>query len=418
MFPFQHRASTDDLQLHDDGKGDIESDGIASSSEERVSLTTQLSEALPSTHYGSLNDDDDASTPLRSIRFQVVVWYIGPIDVVLGKVDVRFRVTVFWNAPQSDDDQVGYGLRNGNNAKVWTMHGRQRAYRRELTEVMDGSRIVYVPPVSILNAIDFEVLGDPAEVCLLNEKTNLMRWSCLYKATLSQGTMHVGSFPHDVHEIVFRFGILKHRQSKKRWDKDEWKLALATEEDTQDSIETPHGLIVDQVNVPGFSHAEEGLEFAFVPLDIGRYGGKKGSKCTQDQCLKVTLRVSRDSSYYDRNIITMLAALNVVAVSTLALDPNKFGARGEIILATAFVEIGIRMTVDSHLPDVGYQIKIQVVLNNLFLGLLFLVLESSIVYVMYNSEQYVQHTGWMDRAAAVTELAHTAAILLWYYYHR
>jgi hypothetical protein len=366
----------------------------------------------------------------QTIRFQVVVWYVGPVDVVLGKVEMKFRVTIFWNTPSSvsrtgNDDSadmdpppppehgniVGYyGLDNPWHKKVWIMHGRQRAFEQNLSSSMDqGSRLVYVPPVSILNAVDLDIVGDP-EVCLIHETEQLMKWSCLYKASLLQDNLQVSNFPHDEHYLIMRFGILKHRQPNKRWDRTRWKLALATLSDTTDTIRTPHGLIVDHVKVPGFSHMG-GLEFEFVPL---RYGiSTNGAKESEDHCLQVKLHVQRDSSYYDCNIIPLLAMLNVVAMSTLALDAPHFGSRGQMILATSFVEIGIRMTVDSRLPLVGYQIKIQVVLNNFFYGLVFLGLESSLVYIMH--ETYNQDTAWIDKLAVMLELLHLVTALIYYY---
>jgi hypothetical protein len=265
-----------------------------------------------------------------------------------------------------------------------------------------------VPPVSILNAVDFEVVGDP-EVCHLDEKTRLMKWSCLYKASLQQENLNVASFPHDEHDLILRLGILKHRQVGKRWDGTKWKLALATAEDTKDTISVPHGLVVAHVQVPGFSYTKEDLDFDFVSLD---FGGKE----TLGECLQVKLRVQRHSSYYDRNIIPLLAALNVVAVSTLTLEPTKFGARGEIITAIAFVEIGIRMTIDSRLPIVGYQIKMQTILNHFFFGLLFLVLESSLSYIcafQFGCNDYF--TGRLDMGACCLELLHLAIVLKLYY---
>ncbi|KAI2494729.1 hypothetical protein MHU86_19817 [Fragilaria crotonensis] len=371
----------------------------------RLIPESQLPDADSSTNYASTQDP-----AIHKIRFQVVVWYVGPVDVVLGKVEMKFRVTIFWNTPTnfSRSDPVGYGLDNPWHKKVWAMHGRQRAFERNLSRIMDqGSRLVYVPPVSILNAVDLETVGD-AEVCLIDEKIQLMKWTCLYKASLLQDDLQVPNFPHDEHDLVMRFGILKHRQPNKRWDRRKWKLALATVEDTLDTIHTPHGLIVDHVKVPGFSYTG-GLKFEFVPL---RYG-MQGKDAAEDQCLQVKLRVHRDSSYYNCNIIPLLAMLNVVALSTMALDAEHFGSRGEMILATSFVEIGIRMTVDSRLPLVGYQIKIQVVLNHFFYGLVFLGLESSLVYVLH--EKYGVDTSWIDRGAVMLELLHLLIALVYYY---
>jgi hypothetical protein len=375
-----------------------------------ISIPLRRDSSFCSVRSNMSYDTFHTSTAIRRIRFQVVVWYIGAPDEVHGRVEMKFRVTIFWNAPEDkDDDEVGYGMNNPYHKRVWKMHGRQRAYETSLSEVGDGDRIVYVPPVSILNAVDFELLGD-AEVCRLNAAENLMKWSALYRASLLQDNMNVGEFPHDEHDLVLRFGILKHRQRRKRWDKRMWKLDLATREDTEDTIENPHGTIVDHVKVPGFNHGDRTLEFEFLPLQFGA----ERDPMARDECLQVKLRVRRESSYFDRNIIPLLACLNTVAVSTLALQAREFGARGEMILATSFVEIGIRMTVDSRLPVVGYQIKMQFVLNNFFFGLMFLVLESSLVYLLQDAG-YIHSAIFYDRLAAITEVIHMIATLYVYY---
>jgi hypothetical protein len=362
--------------------------------------------------FGSLNTVLPEES-MRSIRFQVVIWHIGPVDAVLGKVDMRFRVTVFWNRPEeeSDDQKVGYGMHNPHNHKVWAMHGRQRAYERPLKHVPEGSRIVYVPPVSILNAVDFEILGEP-EVCLVSESKKLMKWSCLYKASLAQEHLHVANFPHDAHDLILRLGVLRHRQPRKRFDRRRWKIALASAEDTQDTIRIPHGLVVDHVRVPGFTHEKSKLQFEVVPIEFG----SETEEMQPDQCLQVKLRVSRESSYFDRNIIPLLAALNVVAISTIALSAERFGSRGEMQLAISFVEMGVRMTLDSRLPIVGYQIKMQQVLNNFFYGLLFLTLESSANYLLYYSGS--TYTKTVDQITAVLSLLHLTLILCYYRMHR
>ena len=195
-----------------------------------------------------------------------------------------------------------------------------------------------------------------------------------------------------------------------RWDKNKWKLDLATRADTQDTIHTPEGTIVDHVKVPGFSLHDEGLQFKFLPLGFGSNSNRNVS----DQCLEVRLRVDRESSYYDRNIIPLLASLNTVAVCLLALVPDKFGYRGECILAIAFVEIGIRLTVDSRLPVVGYQIKMQWVLNNFFFGLLFLVAESSVAY-LFHMHGHDDYASIVDRFAAIFELSHMVIVVLVYF---
>ena len=145
------------------------------------------------------NDEYGSVTPTKPhspVRFQVVIWYIGPIDVVLGLVKMKFRVTIFWNAPTKQEHDAmgtqGYGTYDAKNKRVWTMHGRQRAYQRELTEMLDIN-LLYVPPISILNAVDFTVMGEP-EICLVDEPNKTYKWTCMYMASLIQEHMRVDTY--------------------------------------------------------------------------------------------------------------------------------------------------------------------------------------------------------------------------------
>ena len=377
---------------------------------------TFADEAVPlkerSHNYGS-------SISQKSVRFQVVVWYVGPIDVVLGLVTMKFRVTIFWNAPTDKEHQAmsttGYGNYDASNTKVWTMQGRQRAYQKALNEILPGSNLVYVPPVSILNAVDLDVVGEP-EVCLVNEQKKVMKWTCMYKASLIQEHMQVMNFPHDEHCIVLRLGILKHRQPGRRWDRNRWRVSLATEEDSQGTIEVSYGLIVDHVKIPEFGFDKRGndLVFEVVPL---MYGPNSEDADEPDECLQIGLHVRRDSGYYDNNIVPLLAMLNIVGVSTLTLDPSEFGSRGEIILAIAFVSIGIRLTVDSKLPNVGYQIKMQRILNRFFYTLLFLHLESSLVYYLCERQGWNPFvTNMINTLTMMFATLYTAFLLCEYYF--
>ena len=147
------------------------------------------------------NDNTDDDLLSRPIRCQVVVWYVGPINVVLGTFPMKFRLTVFWSAPTDEEHAqmatTGYGTYDASNKRVWKMEGRQRAYQKELDEIMPGSNLVYVPPISILNAVDFSLVGEP-EVCLVDEAERRMKWTCMYKASLIQEHMRVTRY------VVFR----------------------------------------------------------------------------------------------------------------------------------------------------------------------------------------------------------------------
>lgn len=105
-------------------------------------------------------------------------------------------------------------------------------------------------------------------------------------------------------------------------------------------------------------------------------------------------------------------------MSTIVLDPSEFGSRGEIILAIAFVSIGIRLTVDSKLPQVGYQIKMQRILNRFFYTLLFLHLESSLVYYLCEETKnwHPVVTDMINYFTMIFATTYTVVLLVDYYY--
>jgi len=403
--------------------------------------------------------------PKESIRFQVVVWDVGPVDVALGRVPMTFRVTMFWedvqheelSVPQVDDAGGQRETQDTNELHTeWTMSGRRKAYER-IVQDDNILHVVDVPPISLLNVVTFDVIGHP-EICVLRQQERvltkhnsntggptssssshndantttssirqtrrLMRWTCLYQATLMQQGMRLDEFPHDEHVLQLKIGVLVHRRPGGRWDKTKYQLALATEDDSQYSTRIPHGLIVDHARVPNFTYdPDEGLDFQFVPLSLfGQLPIGNSAQEEQEQpdhCLEVRLRVKRDSGYYDKNIMPLIGLLNVVAVSIpLSLECVYFFQRGLMLLNITFVQIGIRMNVDKHLPSVGYQIKMQRIMNHFFFSLLLLVLESSLVYIL--NDQYgwpYQATHLIDKLAASVSFGHIVFTWVYYYTH-
>eukprot|EP00522_Entomoneis_paludosa_P008998 CAMPEP_0172455744 /NCGR_PEP_ID=MMETSP1065-20121228/12219_1 /TAXON_ID=265537 /ORGANISM="Amphiprora paludosa, Strain CCMP125" /LENGTH=460 /DNA_ID=CAMNT_0013208215 /DNA_START=133 /DNA_END=1512 /DNA_ORIENTATION=+ len=341
----------------------------------------------------------------RTIRCQVVVWYVGHVDVVQSHVMMRFRVTLFWN----DDcpEKNSSGALGRIPSTIWTMRGRMSACQEQVSNDR-VKKTVDVPPISIINAVQFETIGSP-EIEMLSEESKLMRWTCMYSATLFQGdNMRVESFPHDEHQLVLKLGILAHRRSGQRWDKRKWTLALATEKDSRGSTRVPHGLLVDHVSIPDFK-CQGDLKFEFVPMPLGQ---------STDQCLQVKLGVKRESRHYDRNIMPLLALLNIVAISCLVRNFASATASTETMLSIAFVEIGIRLTVDNRLPSVGYQIKIQSVLNQCFFMLCFLVFETNFVFWLVKKRGWtVATTDWIDFYVALLALAYTGHIWAFYYWN-
>ena len=351
----------------------------------------------------------------NTIRFQVVIWNIGKLDVVSGSVPMTFRVSLFWNDTTVEDEVVSEdGSVSVNLVNVWKMHGRHKAFQQELRDV--PIKAIEVPPLAILNVATFETIGAP-EVDMLRQSSRLMRWTCMYCATVLQENLRVDEFPHDHHDINLKLAILSQRGKGKQWDRRIWKLALATADDTQQSTRIQHGLIVGQARLPGFDfNKERGLEFQFCELNHGAFGNSEDFESSHDVHLKISLNVLRESGYYDNNFVPLLALLNVVAVSVLTFDDTEFFYRGLITLNIAFVEMGIRMTTDAHLPSVGYEIRLQRILNEFFVVLMMLVLEAMFVYVLrtyYNvSADFTLTVDWIT---AILALLHNIVTVTRYY---
>lgn len=350
----------------------------------------------------------------KTIRFQVLVWNIGKLDVVSGSVPMTFRVSLFWNDNSRDiDENMSEDGSSINSLHVWRMNGRQKAFQQEMKEL--PTKAIEVPPLSILNVSTFETIGSP-EIDMLSEPTKLMRWTCMYRATVIQDNLRVDDFPHDDHHIELKLGILSNRGKGRQWDRRIWKLALATNEDTLNSTRIPHGLIIDQARLPGFIYNKErGLDFQFRKLDHGIFDQYRPGD-SRDDYLKVSLNVLRTSGYYDKNITPLLAMLNIVAVSVLTFEDTQFFHRGLITLNIAYVEMNIRMTADSHLPSVGYQIRLQSVLNEFFIVLMVLVLEAMGVYVLRTYYDYSPHFTWnVDWITGILAVSHTIYTVDSYY---
>ena len=321
---------------------------------------------------------------------------------------------------------------NDKDDSFWVMDGRRKAVRKTRSTGFNGTAAaagsqqpsnnntideqdtVDVPPISIINAETFETVGQ-ADVALLRKKSRLMRFSCMYRAKLMQESMNVAQFPHDSHDLVLKLGILSQRQPGGRWDRRKWKLGLANESDTQGSVRIPFGVLVDHVAVPGFRISDRGLEFELAPIEFGHSAASTwsnnssnnnnrnlNSRHDQEFCVKTKIRVKRNSAYYDRNIMPLLDILNLVSISILvSLDATNFFQRGLLCLNIAFVEVGLRTSLDARLPTVGYEIKMQKLLNSFFFSILYIVLESAAMKVLIENHHWpVERTRFIDRVVA------------------
>jgi hypothetical protein len=110
--------------------------------------------------------------PTFANRFKLSIRHIGEINVAESKVDMKFRVTLFWNDRTSITLPT---LPAGNRNPT--------IERRRYTRFAATDTVVHVPQVKILNTSKLDIV-DPAEVALLNEDEKLLRWTCEYVATV------------------------------------------------------------------------------------------------------------------------------------------------------------------------------------------------------------------------------------------
>jgi len=307
----------------------------------------------------------------NTIRFQVVVWSIDSPDVARSRVSMKFRATLFWNlqkgvfprknsvcgaetlriksnsfhefkplqnkkdsftesAESDETNSIGEASSFSNKSTMGTfeMDGRGRAKHKAMT-ISNHTQYIDVPPLSIINAESFSVVGAPDVTCL-RESDGLMRWTCMYKATLRQNHMMVTDFPHDRHSLCIQLGILKDRHQGATWDRRKWKLGLATFDDSRGSTRVPHGVVVDNVRIPEFTIEDGGASFEFAPVP---YGPSTNVGHTTEECLEVKVNVYQESGYYDKNIVPVLIIITVCAMCIVGCqDARQFFERGLLLL--------------------------------------------------------------------------------------
>jgi len=234
----------------------------------------------------------------------------------------------------------------------------------------------------------------------------------MYRVILFQADhMTVEQFPHDKHNLKLKIGVLAHRGPGARWDRNVYRLGLATDTDSQGSTKVSYGLVVKHVTIPDFYYNAGDLSFTFLPLEHGAAAWK-----SMDEYLEVQLPVYRVSGHYDRSIMPILVLLNVVAITCIPRNFSSATASTETLLSIAFVQVGIRLTIDSRLPSVGYPIKMQKVLNRGFWLLCALALESNVVFLLVIKFGWeIAVTDQIDLVVAALALLYTGYIVILYY---
>jgi hypothetical protein len=298
-------------------------------------------------------------------RFKLTIKHIGAINAVESQVEMRFRVTLFWNDRTPSSKFPGLLLFLPNERRILQMEGRRKAR-------LDDDQLD-VPQVKILNMCWPEILHPP-EVNLLNEEgTRLLRWTCEFRATLQQD-IDAKLFPYDEFDLCIDLGISVYKEVGTAWDdKDGVVVGKATTDDNDKKGTSPYGAVEINVKIPGFLKKDLLMSIEEVD-DSGRVIGGHFMRCR--------VPVRRQHAYFNQNILLPLFPLHICAILALVLPIEDFGGRSSVLLAVAFLEIGLRLSLDSRLPEVAASILIQKMVNVLFYTLLILTAESGVLYFL------------------------------------
>jgi hypothetical protein len=188
-------------------------------------------------------------------------------------------------------------------------------------------------------------------------------------------------FPYDEFDLFIDLGISVYKKVGMAWDVASGcergqdipdVVGPATVDDNEKPIaeEFACGAVEDIVIIPGFLHKK--LVMSTKENFSGKVIGWKLMHCT--------IQVRRQHAYVTHNILWPLFPLHICAILALVLPIEEFGHRSTILFAVAFLEIGLRLSLDNRLPEVAGSILIQRMVNALFYTLLILAMESGILY--------------------------------------
>ena len=147
------------------------------------------------------------------VRLKLVLWDLSEVSLVTGTFGAKFRITLFWS-PKSDLSKVP--IKN-SRSDVWKASRDEASLT--ITDEATGEVLRIdeeIPPISLLNAKVFSVEGK-AEVHAIQPPAGgpyLMRWTCMYTATLTQSNLFLSqdsrglvSFPFDSHDVEIQLGV-------------------------------------------------------------------------------------------------------------------------------------------------------------------------------------------------------------------
>jgi len=328
-------------------------------------------------------DNDAAPTdqipPTDQIRFKLNIRQVGHVDEVQKMIcDVQFRLTVFWNDNNADNDEFWKDRENeriefvDNHFKLPDLPFKMDGRRKAVLKQEGGPDVtIYVPQLALRNCSTFQEVGKPEFHVRQTKPNKLCRWTCEYNASLHQRGFDVKDFPYDVHDIILDVGISVYA-GLLSYPVATLRLGPATAEDNERIDGASYGKIEEHVTVPGF-HLNEVFEAPKVHEALDGF----------TRSIWFKMEVCRDHTYYNRNVMTPLLFLHVVAALSLVLPIEEIRGRLAILFAVAFTEIGLRLSLDARLPKVAGKILIQTMVNSLFYTLLLLAVESNLLYFVF-----------------------------------
>lgn len=283
----------------------------------------------------------------NTMRFKATITFIGKPNDVLQQVKMRFRISLFWNDPESNIPKMKEELK---------LEGRRIAKY--------NNQNIDVPQVALINSVNFSVTSKAQVHSLNNNGNGLLRWTCEYEADMKQD-MDIKDFPYDIHDLKLEFGISV-------WKKvgtihETIEISPAEEKDNEKKCDL-FGKVEEHVRVVGFER--KGLKFNVLRKDYGALS----------QRMEFYIPIRRIHTPMHQNIVMPLLLIHTIAIFSLAHPIKEVNSRVGSLLAIAFLEIGIRFTFDSKLPTVDYSIYIQQMVNCLLYTLLLLVIESYLLY--------------------------------------
>ena len=299
-----------------------------------------------------------------------------------GSVHCKFRVTLWWEAAELAVDGAD------DNGAGWAMVAGKRDRAGALA---NAGATVDVPPLSIMNAIDMSTEGAPQVTHLHGVRRGLMRWTCMYKTTLTLQDSSLFLYPFDSHEITIKYAIT--------FGPFQDALVQPATEDQQQRAASqrrlpPFGHIEGACRLSGFLIGQFGVDA--ISEDLGRFG--------------VVMEVHRRSQYFTATVIPQINLLLFLGCLAFVVPISHGSARMTMTMSTMFALAALRVSIDKILPK-DQVVLLQHYLDNVFFSLSMVATSQAVNFALFEQLRGFRalHAHCVDAASAVVILANLVA---------